>query len=513
MSNALRSSSSSSGFPLIFGLIAVQAVQALGGCQIIGGLADLRLGAATGGAGGAGGAGGESNASSSSGSNGVGGSGGGTAIAAIWSKRFGDGTSQLVTDVAVDTAENIFVVGAFLGTLDFGTSKPLVSAGDYDAYVAKLDADGNPLWAMQLGGPGPDRIESVALTNAGDVVVGGSYGGTFNLGMTNFPYAGGMDGFVANFSGTDGSLVWRRTFGDAQNQRCASVAVAGMMDDVFCFGDFSGQMTVGMQTLTSAGLEDLFAVRYTSAGVFFAVTQSGDPAGQTARSIVVNDSLIAYLAARFDGKLAWGSVTSAGQGDVFLGRFLGNGGVDWALSAGDTNTQQPNGISLVGQTGGVAFVGDYKGAATFGGNALVSKGGFDAFVGRADSTGTVLWVRSLGDGDDMVMVDDQYASDVAAMNDGTLFVTGYAAGAVDFGSGLVTGPGDTDFYLVRFDPTGKTQWGLRSGGTNSQYGRAIALSGTNEIVVAGEFRETLDLGNGPLTSAGSNDVFIAKFSR
>lgn len=497
--------------PFIFGVIALPI--ALQGCQIIGGLEDLRLGPASNGAGGSGGIGGESNASSSTGANGVGGAGGGAAVTALWSKRFGDGTMQDVTDVAVDAAENIFVVGAFLGTLDFGTGTPLVSAGDFDAYLAKLDANGNALWSLRFGGLGPDRIESVALTKAGDVVVGGSYGDAFNLGMTNFPHAGGIDGFVAMFAGADGSLAWRRTFGDAQDQRCASVAVAGMMDDVYCFGDFSGQMTVGMQTLTSSGLEDLFAVRYTSAGSFFAVTRSGDAAGQMARSVVVNDSLIAYLAARFDGKLDWGSVTSAGQGDVFLGQFLNNGGVEWALSAGDTNTQQPNGIALVGQTGGLAFVGEYKGAADFGGNAIVSKGGFDAFIGRVDATGTVAWIRSFGDGDDMVAVDDQYASDVAAMDDGTLFVTGYGAGSIDFGSGLISGPGDTDFYLLRLDPTGKTQWGLRSGGTNSQYGRAVALSGNNEIVVAGEFRETLDLGNGPLTSAGSDDVFIAKFSR
>lgn len=497
-------------FLFILGLAALE------GCQIIGGLGELRLGAAPGGAGGTGGiggSGGESTASSSTSTNGVGGAGGGSSVGAIWSKRFGDGTTQLVTDIAVDAAENIFVVGAFLGTLDFGMGATLVSAGDYDAYLAKLDANGNTLWAVRFGGTGPDRIESVALTAAGDPVVGGSYGANFSIGMTNFPWVGGIDGFVARFSGADGSLAWRRTFGDAQNQRCASVAVAGMMDDVYCFGDFSGQITVGMQTLSTMGLEDLFAVRYTSAGSFFAVTQSGDTAGQTARSIVVNDSLTAYLAAKFDGKLNWGSLTSAGQGDVFLGRFANNSGVDWAFSAGDTNTQQPNGIALVGQTGGVAFVGDFEGVADFKGNAVVSKGGFDAFITRVDASGAVSWVRSIGDGDSAVAADDQYATDITAMDDGTLFVTGYAAGTVDFGSGLIAGPGDTDFYVMRLDPTGKTQWSLRSGGANSQFGRAIALSGTSEFVVAGDFRDTLDLGNGPLTSAGSNDVFIAKFSR
>jgi len=486
----------------------------LDGCQIIGGLDELRLGAVSGGAGGVGGgSGGESSVSSSSSSSGVGGAGGGSQVTALWSKRFGDGTTQIVTDVAVDAAENIFVVGTFLGTLDFGNGTPLVSANDYDAFLAKLDPSGNTLWAVRFGGMGPDRIESVSLTMGGDPIVGGSYSGNFTIGMTNFTCAGGTDGFVARFAAMNGALDWRRTFGDAQNQRCASVDVAAMTDEVYCLGDFSGQITVGMQTLTSAGVEDLFAVRYTSAGSFFAVTQAGDAAGQTARSIVVNDSLIAYATARFDGTISWGPAMSAGQGDVFLGRFLNNSGVDWVLSAGDTNTQQPNGAALVGQTGGVAVVGDFEGATDFGGNAISSKGGFDAFVARVDAAGKVIWIRTFGDGDPMAVPDDQYASDVAALDDGTSFVTGYAAGTVNFGSGFATGPGDTDFYVLRLDPMGNTQWVLRCGGTNSQFGRAVALSGTNDLVVAGDFRQTLDVGNGPLTSAGSNDVFIAKFSR
>jgi hypothetical protein len=113
----------------------------------------------------------------------------------------------------------------------------------------------------------------------------------------------------------------------------------------------------------------------------------------------------------------------------------------------------------------------------------------------------------------MATPDDQYATDVAAMDDGTLFVTGYVAGTVNFGNGIVSGSGDTDFFVMRLDSSGQTVWSFRSGSDNSQFGRAIALSGTNDLVVAGDFRNTLDLGNGPLTSAGSNDIFIAKLSR
>ena len=490
----------------------------LGGCQIIGGLDALHLAAGSGGNGGvgiAGAAGNGGNTSASSGSNGVGGAGGGPPTTALWSKRFGDGTTQYVTDVAVDGAGNIFVVGSFLGMLDFDPAKPLVSAGDYDAFLAKLDADGNPQWSLRFGGMGPDRIESLSLTAMGDPVVAGSYGGPFSIGMTNITHAGGLDGFVMRFSGANGSLLWNQHFGDTQNQRGASVSVATDTDDVYCFGDFSGAVDFGPQMFTSSGLEDLFAARFTSAGAFFSALRSGDALGQTARSVVVNATGTVYAAARFDGKIDWGPapLTSAGQGDIFLGKFQTNGAVPWSHRMGDSNTQQPNGLALVPGGAGIALVGDFEGIADLGGKAVSSKGGFDAFIARVDAAGAVSWIRSIGDGDPMATPDDQYATDVAAMADGTLFVTGYVAGTVNFGGGLLSNPGDTDFFVMRLDSTGQTIWGFRTGGDNSQFGRAIALSGPDELVVAGDFRNTLDLGNGPMTSAGSHDIFIAKLSR
>lgn len=486
----------------------------LAGCQLIGGLDELRLTPGTGGAGGLGegGAGGISGSSSSTGTNSAGGAGGGPPTTALWSKRFGDATGQYVTDVAVDASGNIFLVGAFLGTLDFGTGKALITIGDYDAFLAKLDGDGNLLWSIAFGGTGPDRIESVSLTATGDPVVAGSYGSGISIGATNITNAGGLDGFVMRFSGTDGSLTWTRHFGDAQNQRVASVGVATSTDDVFCFGDFAGTIDFGGQMFTSSGLEDLFAVRYDSAGTFFAALKSGDALGQTARNIVVNGTGITYAAARFDGKLDWGPVTSAGQGDVFLGKFQTNGAVAWALQMGDTNTQQPNGLALVPGGGGVAMVGEFEGAATLGGKAISSKGGFDAFIAQVDAAGAVSWIRTIGDAP-MATPDDQYATDVAISSGGTLFVTGYVAGTVNFGDNVVSGPGDTDFFVMRIESTGQTAWALRSGSDNSQFGRAIALSGNTHLVVAGDFRNTLDLGNGPLTSAGSNDIFVAKLNR
>jgi len=98
--------------------------------------------------------------------------------------------------------------------------------------------------------------------------------------------------------------------------------------------------------------------------------------------------------------------------------------------------------------------------------------------------------------------DDTIDSDADAVGNTAMFtVTGD-----DFGldAGLVNGPApDFGFALV-------------AGGTNRQEGRSVATDADGNVYVAGYFRATVDFDHGPgtynLTSAGQQDIFVAKYS-
>jgi hypothetical protein len=53
--------------------------------------------------------------------------------------------------IAVDACGNSYITGYFKGLATFG-STTLTSNGDYDIFVAKLDSNGNWLWAKNAGG-------------------------------------------------------------------------------------------------------------------------------------------------------------------------------------------------------------------------------------------------------------------------------------------------------------------------------------------------------------------------
>ncbi|MBI4702640.1 MAG: hypothetical protein HY744_16080, partial [Deltaproteobacteria bacterium] len=114
----------------------------------------------------------------------------------LWSKRFGDESYQYGWAVAVDGAGNVFLASGFDGTVDFGGG-PLVSAGNWDVFVAKLDQDGKHLWSKHFGDAESQWAYGVAVDTAGSVLVTGEFYGTVDFGGGPLASAGNDDIFVA----------------------------------------------------------------------------------------------------------------------------------------------------------------------------------------------------------------------------------------------------------------------------------------------------------------------------
>jgi hypothetical protein len=94
---------------------------------------------------------------------------------------------------------------------------------------------------------------------------------------------------------------------------------------------------------------------------------------------------------------------------------------------------------------------------------------------------------------------------------GNTFVTGYFVNTVDFGGGDLVSAGRGDVFLAKYNATGAHLWSQRFGGTGTDEGYALAVDGSNNVLVAGVFENTVDFGGGPLVSGGIGDIFVAKY--
>ena len=103
---------------------------------------------------------------------------------------------------------------------------------------------------------------------------------------------------------------------------------------------------------------------------------------------------------------------------------------------------------------------------------------------------------------------------VSALPDGSSIVTGDFQGTATFGSTTLTSgapPPTTDVFVVKVDPSGAYVWATQAGGTLSDVGYGVSALPDGSSIVTGDFRDTATFGSTTLTSAGSADVFVAKF--
>jgi hypothetical protein len=109
----------------------------------------------------------------------------------LWAKSMGGVETDFGNAIAIDNEGNVHTCGLFSGIADFDPGSNvsnLASAGGWDIYVSKLDADGNYLWARNMGGASNDEGTGVALDASGNVLSTGYIGG----GSADFDPSSGL---------------------------------------------------------------------------------------------------------------------------------------------------------------------------------------------------------------------------------------------------------------------------------------------------------------------------------
>lgn len=218
----------------------------------------------------------------------------------------------------------------------------------------------------------------------------------------------------------------------------------------------------------------------------------------------------------FDPGLATTLLTSAGQNDIFVLKLDASGDLLWVKGMGGTSTEYATSIT-VDDLGHVYSTGWFTGTADFdpsaGTSTLTSSGSLDVFVTKLDSSGHLLWAKSMGG------TSAERAMSVTVDSFGNVYTTGWFEGIADFdpgaGTSNLSSVGSDDVFISKLDPLGNFIWAKNMGGTaSSVFSTAMALDGSNAVYTTGFFQGTVDFDPGAglnnLTSEGSRDIFISK---
>ncbi|MEJ2289307.1 MAG: hypothetical protein P8Y02_11850 [Deinococcales bacterium] len=382
--------------------------------------------------------------------------------------QFGTNGDDFASAVSLGGAGDIYVAGGTDGRLDPPTH------GGYDAFVARSNSAGAPIWTRQLGTAADDYAYAVAASVGGSVYVAGATAG--DLVGSN---AGGDDAFVAKLDAS-GKVAWMRQLGTAADEQVWAVAAAPD-DGVYLTGS-----TLGSLGGTSAGFWDAFVVRYDADGNQLWLRQLGSASSDTAYDIALSNAGNPVIAGETNGALA-GPATITG--DVFIAAFDANGALLWVRQLGSSGIDTEPWVAA-------DAAGDYylTGTTTGDLDSNHPNGSFDTFLAKYDNAGSLLWLRQFGS------AGTDGARGLAVTPKGDVLVAGKREDATIYSLGT------NALFLASFDPAGV--WtGLRYVPIDPDDQVAwLATGADGASAVVGSTAGSLGAAN-----LGQRDVYVARF--
>ncbi|GAB4278282.1 MAG: hypothetical protein Fur0025_04730 [Oscillatoriaceae cyanobacterium] len=445
----------------------------------------------------------------------------------LWANSMGGTGNDYGRRIAVDSSGNTYITGWFSGNVVVGTDS-LVGAGGNDIFIAKLDPSGNYLWAKSLGSTGEDRGWDITVDSNGNTYTTGWFSGTGTVvaGADSLVGAGGEDIFITKLD-TNGNYLWAKSLGSTGNDRGSGITLDSN-GDPHISGSFTGTVDFNpsgiVNNLTAAGGTDVFALKLDSNGNYASAQNFGGTLSEVNEDITVDSSGNTYITGHFYGTVDFdptGNVdnkTAAGNNDVFITKLDPSGNYLWTRTFGGGGFDSSYRIA-VDSSGNTYTSGYFAGTVDFdpGTNAanLTSIGGtWDAFIVKLDANGNYAWAHSFGS------TADDFAQGVTVDSSGSAYITGSFQGTIDFdpgaGTANLTSAGNDDIFALKLDSNGNYIWAKNLGGGGFDSGYGIAVDGNKNIYTTGFFAGTVDFdpntGVTNLTSAGSDDIFIAKLT-
>lgn len=429
----------------------------------------------------------------------------------------------------IDSDGNIYNVGTYYETVDFDfgpSNYTLTNNGTAHQYIQKMTTDGDLIWAYSLDGM-PRSMALDSLDNL--YVLGDfSYQSDFDPGhgVENVVPNGIYDAFLLKID-PNGNFVWVKIISGPQEIMPSDIAIEH--DNIYFIGAYEGTVdfdpSANVYARTAIGNTDLFIQKMDLDGNYIWTKFIEGASSIVGERLVVDNSGNVCLTGRFyedfdfDPSAASFVMTSAmGAGTPFLEKLTPNGDFLWAkpiVGFSGFSTADYNSVRADGSDNLYLF-GTYS-TMYSGGNGTFYSNPHEGFVHKLDANGNFLWEKTVG-GDFATRIMDGVLDEY-----GDIYFTGFFLGTNDFDPSsadyLLTSNGSNDIFVEKLAANGDFVWAMSYGGTGYDLSRSIKMNDEGDLFVRGEFK-SIDIdfdpsdGHAIVTSpTGCANTFIQKFSQ
>jgi hypothetical protein len=174
----------------------------------------------------------------------------------LWAVKAGGISETNGNGIVQDASGNSYIVGEFVNTTTFGTLS-LTSGGQKDIYIAKLNAQGQYVWAIKVGGTGYDYGITIKKDSTGGIYVSGIVSsGLTTFGTIAFTSPQYNQAFIAKLN-AEGVFSWVKLI-DETNVKEMAIDTEGK---AHITGILGGPSDFGTVTLTQLGNGDIYVAK------------------------------------------------------------------------------------------------------------------------------------------------------------------------------------------------------------------------------------------------------------
>jgi hypothetical protein len=384
----------------------------------------------------------------------------------LWVKSFSD---VRVNDLITDQYGNLFVLGAFNGTVDIdpGATTYIIGPHPNSAYILKLDPTGNFIWVKTLNSTANTADcygQSIALDSAQNIYITGGLTGNgpydFDPDTSTYYLSGNLSNFFISVLDSNGKFLFAKVRNSSTYNYIyysvypgKSIAILG-----------NGVMVSGVEVdKNNVSTQRLFFTKYDASG---------------------NELWSKTIAGPYPSGLLF-SYMSAFSNVVFVvGSYIGT--IDFDPGPGIANRSSP------------AFH-------------------YSHYILALTDSGNFIQVQQIDDNapNGYVKPSFQAITDAA----GSIYISGCFEGLVDFapniGQIVNLSSANKSGFILKLDPFGEFEWVKQIGENSNCSVNGMALDAFGNIYTVGSFTGTVDFdpaGTYNLSALGSFDAFVHKLS-
>lgn len=418
-------------------------------------------------------------------------------------KGFGGTAYDVGTDVEVDSQGNIFIAGFFSSNVWFGDVL-LTSNGCSDLYLAKLNGEGEVLWAKSFGGGICDYSVGLCIDDEDNVYLAGQFQLSVEFGDDVLTCEGGSDVFIARFD-NDGNYLWARMLGGEGDESCGELKFHD--DHLFMSGSYGEEAHYGDIIIEGEGFGNCVLMKLNKEGEALWIKTGGGPERDQARNFDFDPENNIYLSGQFRETATFGNfqATAYSNDDIFICKYNWDGEEQWLKDFGGIFLDQ-SGELTVDRNSNIYFTGHVTGQIVLGLDTVNCMG--DLTILKFDRDGNYLWNRQ-----DECTWQGSW-NQVVIDNDDQIFLSGKFSEEVIIDGDTLSGSA-TGYYkslFAQMTEDGELLWYKHSYYGNCDTG-PMNVYNDSTLIMTGRYDGNVDFDSVLLNSFGPPDIYLATMSK